>query len=46
MSGLISPVTGGIASESLVVDDTDLLHEGLDINQHASDKCTTIESCV
>ena len=28
------------------MDDTDLLHEGLDINQHANDKCTTIESCV
>ena len=24
-----------------MVDDTDLLHEGLDINQHASDECTT-----
>ena len=23
------------------MDDTDLLHEGLDINQHASDECTT-----
>ena len=41
MSGLVPPVTGGVASESLVVDDTDLLHEGLDINQHVSDECTT-----
>ena len=41
VSGLVPPVTGGVASESLVVDDTDLLHEGLDINQHASDECTT-----
>ena len=24
------------------MDDTDLLHEGLDINQHASDKCTVV----
>ena len=40
VSGLVPPVTGGVASESLVVDDTDLLHEGLDINQHASDECT------
>ena len=41
VSGLVPPVTGGVASESLVVDDTDLLHEGLDINQHASDECKT-----
>ena len=41
VSGLVPPVTGGVASESLVLDDTDLLHEGLDINQHASDECTT-----
>ena len=41
MSCLVTPVTGGVASESLVVDDTDLLHKGLDINQHASDECTT-----
>ena len=41
MSGLVPPVTGGVASESLVVDDTDLLHKGLDINKHASDECTT-----
>ena len=41
VSGLVPPVTGGVASESLVVDDTDLLHEGLDFNQHASEKCTT-----
>ena len=41
VSGLVPPVTGGVSSESLqVVDDTDLL-DGLDINQHASDKCTT-----
>ena len=41
LSGLVPLVTGGVASESLVVDDTDLLHEGLDINQHVSDECTT-----
>eukprot|EP00731_Ephydatia_muelleri_P023098 Em0015g681a len=41
VSGLVPPVTGGVASESLVVDNTDLLHEGLDINQHASDECKT-----
>ena len=33
VSGLIPPVTGGVASESLVVDDTDLLHEGLQVGQ-------------
>ena len=30
VSGLVPPVTGGFAS----------VHEGLDINQHASDECT------